>query len=134
MRKLNKGFTLIELMITVAIIGILAAIAMPSYVEYVERARRADGKGALLSTVLAQEKWRANNTTYGTTVNILGTSTTSPDGYYTISVSGNTATEYSISVAPKSPHTDSKCATLTIDQGGNKTESGTSTADYCWGK
>lgn len=136
MKEFNKGFTLIELMIVVAIIGILAAIAMPAYVEYVQRAKRADAKAALLSAILAQEKWRANHTTYGSLADI-DVSTTSPDKYYTISVSGNTASTYSISAAPKSPHTDTKCAVFTINQVGNnttKTVTGTSSVDYCWGK
>jgi type IV pilus assembly protein PilE len=52
MKAYNKGFTLIELMVVVAVVGILAAISMPSYLEYVLRAKRADGKAALLSAIL----------------------------------------------------------------------------------
>ncbi len=131
MKEFNKGFTLIELMITVAIIGILAAIVMPSYVEYVLRAKRADAKAALLSGQLAEEKWRANNTTYGSLANI-GISSTSQDGYYTIAVSGTSATAYTISAAPKSPFTDSKCGTLTINESDVKIATGDNA--YCWGK
>ena len=132
MNELKKGFTLIELMIVVAIIGILAAIAMPSYVEYVLRAKRADGKAALLSAILAEEKWRANHIEYGSRSDI-GISDTSPDSYYTITVSGTSATAYTVSAAPKSPHTDSKCGTFSINQTGDKTTD-TSYDDYCWGK
>lgn len=131
MKAVNKGFSLIELMVTIAVIGILAAIAIPSYLEYVLRSRRADAKAALLSGQLAQEKWRANHTTYGSLANI-GISSTSQDGYYTITVSGTSATAYSISAVPKSPHEDSKCGTLTINQSNNKTATGDD--GYCWGK
>jgi len=116
-------------MITVAIIGILAGIAYPSYTEYVLRAKRGDAKAALLSVQLAQEKYRANNTTYGTLAQI-GATASSPDGNYAITIPVTpTSTAYSVTATPV--HTDAYCATLVINQDGTKSATGTD-ATHCW--
>jgi len=130
----NNGFTLIELMIVVAVIGILASIAYPSYQEYVLRAKRGDAKAALLSVQLAEEKYRANNVSYGTLAQLGLGAMVSSDGYYDITIPTTpTAAAYSITATPKSPHADAKCATLVIDQDGVKTAFGTDAAN-CWKK
>ena len=138
--KNQRAFTLIELMIVVAVVGILAAIAYPSYTGYVTRAKRADGKAALLQVQLAQEKWRANNTTYTTNLTSLGFAAESgvfysPDKHYTLSVTAASGASYTVTAAPNG-FTDAKCGTLGIDTSASpeKTKTGSDTVQNCWSK
>ena len=134
MKKFNSGFTLIEAMIVVAIIGIIAAVALPSYAQYILQAKRGDAKAALLNATLAQEKYRANNTTYGSLAEI-DVNSASPDGYYTIAISGTNATSYTVTATPG--HTDAICNVLSViktSSGLTKTESGTGDYDDCFKK
>ena len=64
MKNSNEGFTLIELLVVILIIGVLAAVAIPSYRGYMQRARRADAKTALEQVRAAQEMWRAERGCY----------------------------------------------------------------------
>ena len=129
------GFTLIELMIAVAIVGILAAIAYPSYTSYVQNSRRADGQGALQRIVLEQEKWRANNTTYSSTLANLGFSgTTSAEGHYNLSISSATGTGYTATADPTGVQAnDTTCdpMTIVVSNGGATI---TTNPSSCWKK
>lgn len=140
--KRPSGFTLVELMIVVAIIGILAAIAYPSYTEYVTRSKRSDAKAALLQAQLAQEKYRANHISYGTLIQIgMSTTTTytSPKGYYTIAISGTPdATTYTVTATPLAPFVDATCGTFAIQKSVTPSNDGPYYTGYagaaCWQK
>lgn len=144
-RKIKNmlAFTLIELMITVAIVAILAAIAYPAYTQYVIRAKRADGKNALLQAQLAQEKWRANNTSYSDDLSELGFTAAadskfySTDLHYEIAISGTPdATTYKVTANP-SDFADTSCGEFAVDQNGKTTSTDQDTIEKvkeCWGK
>lgn len=110
----NKGFTLIEMMIVVAIIAVLAAIAAPAYQDYIRKARRADGMDALLLVQNLQERYRANNSSYGTLAEIGYTGTTSLEDHYTIAVLGSpapSATGYVVTATGRNDQAnDSECS------------------------
>ncbi len=128
-RSTIAGFTLVELLVTVAIVAILSAIALPSYKQFVYRGNRADATTALLNLQMAQEKWRANHTTYATLAN-LGLNGTSERGKYTIAIATNTATGYTATAtALGAQGNDAGCTTLTLTVSGTG-ETRTPTA--CW--
>ncbi|WP_024298027.1 type IV pilin protein [Methylomicrobium lacus] len=135
--KTTAGFTLIEVMVTLAIISILAAIALPSYTEYVKKGRRSDAKAGLLNVQMAQEKYRANHISYGTLAQI-GVPATSPDGNYTLAVTSATATNYTATATPKDLQAGDKCGTFAVNSSGKTISSSVQTTDAkvqeCWGK
>lgn len=131
------GFTLIELMITVAIIGILSAIVFPSFIDSVRKSRRAAGKAVLLQTVQNIERFYTLSNNYTTAVasSIGGGGILSENGYYLIPAppaASSTATTYMLSAVPQGGQTNDRCGTLFIDETGAKSSSSALTVAECW--
>lgn len=142
----QSGFTLIEIMIVVVIIGILAALSYPSYQDYVARTGRADGKAKLLEIMQAQERFYSQNQTY--TVNLgagaggLGygvaanAAVASDEGRYSITAAvcgGAIARCVALTAdAVGAQANDTRCGDLTLDSLGTKGEGGTLTVQDCW--
>jgi type IV pilus assembly protein PilE len=129
-----KGFTLIELMIVVAIVGILATIAYPSYQEHLMKSRRSDAQALLLDLAARQERYYFDEAKYANKLTLLKYSAdtiNTPEGYYSVTTS-NTTTEFTATATPQGAQATDKCGNLSIDQIGQKTRSGTAPLDRCW--
>lgn len=134
MRKQHTGFTLIELMIVVAVIGILAAIAYPNYSDYVRRSRRSDAQAALMQLRLAQEKFRANNTTYAA-AGALGYPRNSNEGFYSITVTANDGSGFTGTATPQNQQAgDTACGAANFIVTQNGPDLGDAAKRLCWGQ
>ena len=127
MKKMYKkaaGFTLMELMIAVAIIGILSAIAIPSYQDSVRKSRRSDAHAGLSSMALEQENFRMVNTAYASAFGTASNDVKAPTSdYYTFTIESSSASAYSLKASAKAGTTqasDTGCTALTINQTGTK--------------
>lgn len=121
----SKGFTIIEVLIVVAILGILAAIAIPQVTKYTTNARRADGKTALLAAAHAMERYYTNNYNYGEMDGgeYKGATipATSEQGYYSLNVTAADDFEFTIEATAQGRQaSDTTCLVMEINQLGEK--------------
>lgn len=134
----SRGFTLLELLITVAIIGILASVAYPSYTGYVKRAQRAEARTVLMDAAQFMQRFYATSNRYDTAVlpAALARSPRAGNGNqrYTIRIgAGVTRTAYTLEAVPTGSMIGDKCGNLTVNQAGVRGKTGASaTLEFCW--
>lgn len=142
-RSRQRGFTLIELMIVVVIVGILMMVGLPAYQGSLEKGRRADGMAALMDAAGRQEKFMLDRSTYADDMQDLGYATDpyiSTEGHYSIAATdcdGGTsklATCYRLTATPATDSVqqkDTRCTSFILNSNGTKTATG-STHTECW--
>ncbi|WP_415889492.1 type IV pilin protein [Neptuniibacter sp. SY11_33] len=125
----EKGFSLIELMIAIAVVGILASIAYPSYQAQIADGRRADAQANLLSLVQHMEREFTENGTYiGASLPYNEAPRDGNAKFYDLSLASQAATTYIILARPKNVMAGDECGDMTIDNIGRKTAG----AADCW--
>lgn len=136
--KKLRGFTLIEMLIVVAVLGIIVAFGYPSYQEQVRKAQRAEGMGELLEMADRLERRYSDQGTYGG-INadaLYGISTadnTRPttNGNYKLSIDSADTVQFTISATPQGNQTKDKCGAFTMTSQGVKTVGGSISVDDC---
>ena len=146
-RRASNGFTLIEVMITVAIVAILASVAYPSYTSYIARGKRADARVQLLQAAQYMQRFYAANDSYTTTRNNIAVATAMPANLkqspadatapaYTLTVAAS-VTSYTLTMAPVSSGSMAadECGSFILTSTGARTISTTTDTtirDKCW--
>jgi type IV pilus assembly protein PilE len=135
--RAGAGFTLIELMIALAVMSILVAVAYPSYMDQVRKGRRADGQAVLLEATQFMERFATENLRYdqsraGTAVALPAYLSKAPkDGgakFYDIQLQSVAADTYTLRAVPAGTHSGDACGTMTVTQTGLKGAA----KDSCW--
>jgi type IV pilus assembly protein PilE len=141
----SAGFSLLELMVAVAVVGILATIAATSYQSQIQKSRRTDARSALLDLAGREEKLFSTTNAYSATPSDLGYAAVGVpwpivigSAYYNVSITIPTPpappVTYTITATPINAQvSDTTCTTLTLDQTGLQGSTGTGTPATCWG-
>ncbi|MEX0731795.1 MAG: type IV pilin protein [Aquisalimonadaceae bacterium] len=131
----GQGFTLIELMVVVAILGIIAVIGYPSYLQYTERARRTDATTTLLTAAQRLERCYTKTMAYDHADCNGVVNAASAEGYYSVSVTSTAAT-FVVEATPTGVQAnDATCSELSINHLGQQQSidsDGADSSDSCW--
>ena len=147
-RASARGFTLIEVLIAVVIVGVLSAVALPSFLDSMRKSRRAEAVSALAVLQQAQERFRSSNATYAANdvlTSALLVNGTTPSGYYAIAITASSATGYTATATANSGTSqanDGNCQVLGVRMAAGNLSYGasaTSTIDWadpnrCWAR
>lgn len=137
-RSVPHGFTLLEVMVVIAIIAILTAFAVPSYTDSVTRSHRSEARSTLVQAAQFMERVRTERNSYAPggaapalPANLAQVPATGP-ARYTLAVGGATATTYTLTATPVGAMAGDGCGNLSIDNTGLRSHTGSKTHAYCW--
>lgn len=127
----SSGFTLIELMIVVVIIGVLVAVAYPSYQDSIRKGRRADAQQFMMNLAQLNQQYLLDSRSYTSSVSTLASTPSSVSSYYTVAIAvvAGPPPAYSITATPSGSQASDSCGTLTLTSAGAKSSSAGSN---CW--
>lgn len=131
-RLAGRGFTLIEVMVAIAITGIVGALALPSFLSQMSQARRSDAIEALSAVQQAQERWRGMQPSYAASLSALGLTAASKTGDYSVALSNVSGSGYTVratAVAGRRQAGDTACTTITLTVAGGTINSAPAA---CW--
>ena len=138
MKRRPHGFTLIELVVTMGIVALLAAIAYPSYIQYTRRSNRTDATRNMMQMAQALERCYSQTFSYAGCAAVPAGTSNTPQGYYKITVAIPSASQYTLTAVPNGqPQAgDSQCQTFTMSSAGVQSALDSGGADNtgkCWG-
>lgn len=137
--KSQRAFTLVELLVTIVIVGILAAIAIPAYTQHSIKAKRAAAESFIMSVANREEQYILDARQYTATLGAGGLGMTAPadvSAYYSISITnvGTTPPTYTVTATPTGAQAanDTQCGSVSVDHTGAKQVTGTGGVTSCW--